>query len=102
MLLAVPHCPKWTCLPPSLRGRASTCPLRPSLPAPLQSVSLAPPSLPLLSLPASFRSVPVLLSSLAALLAARLRPRAPRQGPQAKSSECYSSSSLLLFFSAVP
>src|SRR5216684_5202620 len=111
MLWALPDCPKWTCRAPFLRGRTSTSRLLPSLAAPLQSVSLPPPSLPppslpppslpLLSLPAAFRSVPVLLLSLAALLAARVRPRAPRQGPQAKSSECYSSSSLLLFFCAV-
>src|SRR6266849_2501819 len=111
MLWALPDCPKWTCRAPFLRGRTSTSRLLPSLAAPLQSVSLPPPSLPppslpppslpLLSLPAAFRSVPVLLSSLAALLAARVQPRAPRQGPQAKSSERYSSSSLLLFFCAV-
>src|SRR5260370_29005125 len=101
MLWALPDCPKWTCRAPFLRGRTSTSRLLPSLAAPLQSVSLPPPALPLLSLPAAFRSVPVLLSSLAALLAARVQPRAPRQGPQAKSSERYSSSSLLLFFCAV-
>src|SRR6266403_2134942 len=90
--LALPHCPKWTCRALFLRGRTSTSRLLPFLAASLQSVSLHPlslhpPSLPLLSLPAALPCVPVLLPSLAALLAAPLQPRASTQGAQARSRE---------------
>src|SRR5260370_7176758 len=98
MLWALPDCPKWTCRAPFLRGRTSTSRLLPSLAAPLQSVSLPPPSLPLLSLPAAFRSVPLLLSSLASLLPAQAHPLAPTQGPQPKSSDPYFPSPVPLFF----
>src|SRR2546429_6665833 len=53
----------------------------------LHPLSLHPPSLPLLSLPAALPCVPVLLPSLAALLAAPLQPRASTQGAQARSEE---------------